>query len=52
MRRTYKTFMLVALAVAGLAASALVGHAYAGWFDAWGNYHCVWGWGPAGYACY
>jgi len=26
--------------------------AFAGWYDAYGYYHCVWGYGPYGYACY
>jgi len=35
-----KTLALIAIATpATLAASA----AHAGWYDYWGNYHCVWG---------
>jgi hypothetical protein len=43
---------LVLAAIASSLLIASVDLAAAGWYDAYGYYHCVWEWGYAGYACY
>jgi hypothetical protein len=45
-----KKILICTLAAAALLVSAEC--ALAGWYDYLGYYHCVWGWGYAGYACY
>jgi hypothetical protein len=45
-----KKLALVMLACGSLIASAEF--ASAGWYDAYGYYHCIWGFGYYGYACY
>ena len=43
---------LAVIAVATAATLAAASAAHAGWYDYWGNYHCVWGWLGGVYSCW